>query len=163
MNMDIILHRVFGAPEEEKRSKMNCKELLEFEHQVEKARYHLSQTSVKNPFQARIQDRVASFDPKLANEMAARNEERQRSEDEEAHRKAEQVAASEFERPPLPPTKSFCQLFQQARSGKGLTQKQLANQMGVALGTIKAWESGKEAPKSGQRAKLNRILNTTLP
>ena len=56
------------------------------------------------------------------------------------------------------------QIIQQARVAKGLSQKQLANELNVMVKQIQDWEGGRGAPPSGaQKAKLQRKLGIKLP
>lgn len=45
-----------------------------------------------------------------------------------------------------------------ARKAKGMTQQQLADQMGVGQDVISRWESGKVTPNNDNMAKLREIL-----
>lgn len=53
--------------------------------------------------------------------------------------------------------------IQQARNAKGLTQKQLAQQLQVQPQVINEYESGKAIPNNGVIAKIERALGAKLP
>ena len=51
----------------------------------------------------------------------------------------------------------------QARNAKGLTQKQLANQLQIQPQVINEYESGKAIPNNQVIAKIERALGAKLP
>lgn len=59
--------------------------------------------------------------------------------------------------------KDFGKALMQARTAKGLNQKDLAQQLAEPASTIQQYESGKAIPNGQIIQKLNRILGTTLP
>ncbi len=48
------------------------------------------------------------------------------------------------------------------RKAKGMTQAELAEQMGVGRTTVTMWESGGSLPYAGQLPKLARVLNCKI-
>lgn len=51
--------------------------------------------------------------------------------------------------------------IQKARDDLGLTQKQLADRLGVTINTVSSWETGGATPrKAGVRAKLSDVLGS---
>lgn len=50
--------------------------------------------------------------------------------------------------------------IQRARKQAGLTQKQLAEQVGIATGTLQQYELGKREPRFEQLTKIANVLNT---
>lgn len=48
-----------------------------------------------------------------------------------------------------------------AREGKGFSQKELAQRMGVSQPTVCDWESGKKSPASKNLKKLSELLGCT--
>ncbi|WP_037666399.1 helix-turn-helix domain-containing protein, partial [Streptomyces lividans] len=57
---------------------------------------------------------------------------------------------------PLPPPKERRRL----RESAALTQPQLATQVGVAPGTVRAWESGRTTPRGRKREAYAKLLKT---
>lgn len=57
----------------------------------------------------------------------------------------------------------FKKALMQARSAKGLTQKQLAQMINQPPAVIQTYENGKAVPQGDVIAKLNRALGITLP
>ena len=53
----------------------------------------------------------------------------------------------------------FNEKLQQLRKEKGLTQKQLADNLGVDPSAVSLWESGKTAPTVANLMKIAVILN----
>lgn len=53
-------------------------------------------------------------------------------------------------------------MIRTARMSKGLTQKQLAEQMGVTRAAVANWETGVSAPTADSLIRLARILDTTV-
>ena len=49
-----------------------------------------------------------------------------------------------------------------ARKAKGMTQKELANQLGLATGTIQQYELGKREPRLEQLSKLSEVLGVPI-
>ena len=60
-------------------------------------------------------------------------------------------------------SKELKQAIQAARTAKGLTQKQLANQLQIDAKTINEYESGKAIPNNQVIAKIERALGAKLP
>jgi len=52
--------------------------------------------------------------------------------------------------------------LQQARKSAGLTQKQLARELGVSEDTVAGWERGTNTPRHGFRPRLAKHFNVTL-
>jgi transcriptional regulator with XRE-family HTH domain len=52
-------------------------------------------------------------------------------------------------------------LLRRARKGKGWTQEELAERMGVALATVKSWERGSRSPSLQLRARLCTLFGLT--
>lgn len=52
--------------------------------------------------------------------------------------------------------------LKEARKRAGLTQKELALQIGVATGTIQQYELDKRQPRLEQLCRIARVLNTTV-
>ncbi|MGK5532482.1 helix-turn-helix transcriptional regulator, partial [Streptomyces sp. URMC 129] len=63
----------------------------------------------------------------------------------------EQVAA----RHELPPPHERKRL----RTAAGLTQREVADRLGVTLATVAAWEAGRTSPRPPQRAAYARLLD----
>ncbi len=53
-------------------------------------------------------------------------------------------------------------MIRTARMSKGLTQKQLAEQMGVTRAAVANWETGVSSPTAESLIRLARILGTTV-
>ena len=49
-----------------------------------------------------------------------------------------------------------------ARSERGLSHQQLANQLGIKKSTLEHWESGKTAPRANRLNQLAGVLNVPL-
>lgn len=52
--------------------------------------------------------------------------------------------------------------IRQCRGHKGLTQEQLARNIGVSLNTVQRWESGKTTPSPLAMEKLQSLLEDVL-
>lgn len=48
------------------------------------------------------------------------------------------------------------------RKKKGITQAEMAKQLGVKQSTVSMWETGKTMPKTKRMRKLAEVLNCTL-
>eukprot|EP00308_Calcidiscus_leptoporus_P026282 CAMPEP_0119398258 /NCGR_PEP_ID=MMETSP1334-20130426/140751_1 /TAXON_ID=127549 /ORGANISM="Calcidiscus leptoporus, Strain RCC1130" /LENGTH=132 /DNA_ID=CAMNT_0007422115 /DNA_START=911 /DNA_END=1309 /DNA_ORIENTATION=+ len=59
--------------------------------------------------------------------------------------------------------KELKQAIQKARMAKGLTQKQLAQQLNMQPQTINEYENGKAIPQNAEIAKIERALGVKLP
>ena len=59
--------------------------------------------------------------------------------------------------------KQLGQLILQARNANNKNQKQLAQDIGVAVQIISRWESNKEFPNNKQIADIERVLRIKLP
>ena len=57
---------------------------------------------------------------------------------------------------------SFCNEIRGVRKSKGLTQQELAEEIGVVRSTIIAWEKGRYVPNQEQLAGLERALGFPL-
>ena len=53
--------------------------------------------------------------------------------------------------------------LQQARTSRGLTQKQLSNRLSIDCIDLAAWERGSRIPSNDMIAKLSRELGVKLP
>lgn len=52
--------------------------------------------------------------------------------------------------------------FESARKKAGLTQKELAEKLGVDQSAVSFWETGKRAPRGGRLLRLADVLNCTI-
>lgn len=52
--------------------------------------------------------------------------------------------------------------IRQKRKASGLSQEQLAEQMGVSRQAVTKWESGQSAPSTENLIRLSKLLNTTV-
>lgn len=59
--------------------------------------------------------------------------------------------------------KQLGQMILQARNANNKNQKQLAQEIGVAVQIVSRWESNKEFPNNKQIADIERVLKTKLP
>lgn len=59
--------------------------------------------------------------------------------------------------------KNLGQQMCQARTTKSKTQKQLANELGIATQVISRWETNKEIPSNSDLAKIEKNLGVKLP
>ena len=59
--------------------------------------------------------------------------------------------------------KKLGQLISQARTTKGLNQKQLSSQLGISSIVLSRWELEKEIPTNNDISKIEKILNIKLP
>ena len=57
---------------------------------------------------------------------------------------------------------NMAQTIQQARVGKGLTRKELAERLNVKVAVITEYETGKAIPNNMLLQKLSRVLGVTL-
>ena len=64
---------------------------------------------------------------------------------------------------PAPQAESFGARLQRLRTTKGLTQSQIARQLGVSEPSISAWEQDKARPKAGRMEALAVLLGVELP
>lgn len=61
------------------------------------------------------------------------------------------------------PSLTMCQAIQKGRTTKGLTQQNLARQLGITENDLAAIEKGTKVPTGKTRAAIQRILQITLP
>tara|TARA_Y100000992_G_scaffold302285_1_gene275854 strand:- start:1439 stop:1771 length:333 start_codon:yes stop_codon:yes gene_type:complete len=59
--------------------------------------------------------------------------------------------------------KQLGQLILQARNANNINQKELAQNIGVAVQIVSRWESNKEIPNNKQIADIEKVLKTKLP
>jgi ribosome-binding protein aMBF1 (putative translation factor) len=59
--------------------------------------------------------------------------------------------------------KQLGQLILQARNANNKNQKELAQNIGVAVQIVSRWESNKEIPNNKQIANIEKVLKTKLP
>lgn len=52
--------------------------------------------------------------------------------------------------------------FKAMREKAGITQKALANRMGIAQSTVAMWESGENAPRAKKLQELAHVLGCTV-
>lgn len=52
--------------------------------------------------------------------------------------------------------------FESARKKAGLTQKELAEKLGVDQSAVSFWETGKRAPRGAKLLRLADVLNCTI-
>jgi len=76
-------------------------------------------------------------------------------------KKKEQVHVQE-ETKMQAPTK-IGQIISQSRCTKGMTQKQLATNLGIAISVLSRWETEKETPSNADIAKIEKTLAIKLP
>ena len=53
-------------------------------------------------------------------------------------------------------------MFQKVRKREKITQKQIAEALGVDRSTVAKWETGKAAPRAALLPKLAKILNCSI-
>ena len=63
----------------------------------------------------------------------------------------------------LEPPKDLARKIQQARTANNLTQKQIAQQLQIAVNTYNLWESGRSIPTNLEIAKIEKLLKIKLP
>lgn len=63
----------------------------------------------------------------------------------------------------LEPPKDLAKKLQQARTANNLTQKQIAQQLQIAVNTYNLWESGRTIPTNLEIAKIEKLLKIKLP
>lgn len=63
----------------------------------------------------------------------------------------------------LEPPKDLAKKLQQARTVNNLTQKQIAQQLQIAVNTYNLWESGRTIPTNLEIAKIEKLLKIKLP
>jgi ribosome-binding protein aMBF1 (putative translation factor) len=63
----------------------------------------------------------------------------------------------------LEPPKDLAKKIQQARTANNLTQKQIAQQLQIAVNTYNLWESGRTIPTNLEIAKIEKLLKIKLP
>ncbi len=52
--------------------------------------------------------------------------------------------------------------FKSAREGRGLSQQELAQELGVDQSTVSLWESGKTKPRANLLPKVAKLLGCTI-
>lgn len=70
--------------------------------------------------------------------------------------------ASPDKQPASPPAEDFGHRLKQLRKAKGLTQAQMASQLGVSMPAICAWETGKARPRDSRRKALASALGIPM-
>lgn len=53
-------------------------------------------------------------------------------------------------------------IFKSAREGRGLSQQELAQELGVDQSTVSLWESGKTKPRANLLPRVAKILGCTV-
>jgi ribosome-binding protein aMBF1 (putative translation factor) len=59
--------------------------------------------------------------------------------------------------------KDLSKSISQARTAKGLSQKDLAGKVCISQQVLSKWESGREVPSNAEIAKLEKFLSVKLP
>ena len=70
--------------------------------------------------------------------------------------------ASPDKQPASPPAEDFGHRLKQLRKAKGLTQAQMASQLGVSMPAICAWETGKARPRDARMKALATALGIPM-
>lgn len=70
--------------------------------------------------------------------------------------------ASPDKQPASPPAEDFGHRLKQLRKAKGLTQAQMASQLGVSMPAICAWETGKARPRDSRMKALANALGIPM-